>query len=64
MPIYEYMCNKCGYIFEKVSVRFDVIKIFTECPICKEKSKKIMSSGNFIIKGYSAANNYSKKGEG
>ncbi len=60
MPIYEYQCEKCGYIFEEVNIN-KVTKLTVECPNCSGLSKKIMSSGSFVIKGYSEKNGYSKE---
>jgi len=60
MPIYEYQCEKCGYIFEEVNIN-NITKLSVECPHCKGLSKKIMSSGSFRIKGYSEKNGYSKE---
>lgn len=63
MPIHEYQCEKCGYIFEEVTLKMDAVKISTTCPACLEKkeqgiAKKIMSSGSFIVHGYNANNGY------
>lgn len=63
MPIHDYQCESCGYIFEEVTFRMDAVKISTECPNCKKDgklgfAKKIMSSGSFIIHGYNANNGY------
>jgi putative FmdB family regulatory protein len=60
MPIYEYQCEKCGYIFEEVNIN-KVTKLSVECPHCDGISKKIMSSSAFVIKGYSYQNGYSKE---
>jgi putative FmdB family regulatory protein len=68
MPIYEYQCSICGFVFEEIS-KFDPVKIYRRCPRCKEKGKdvlafKIFSPVNFNIKGFSAKNGYTKtKGE-
>lgn len=63
MPIHEYQCQKCGYIFEQVTLNMDAVKISTECPVCAEQNekgfaKKIMSSGSFRVNGYNATNGY------
>ena len=63
MPIHEYQCEKCGYIFEEVTPNFEAVKISTHCPVClKNKkrgiAKKIMSSGSFRVHGYNASNGY------
>ena len=63
MPIYEYQCEKCGYIFEEVSFKFNPTKISTECPSCKEKnikgiSKRIISKSAFIVNGFNSNNGY------
>lgn len=58
MPIYEYQCEKCGYIFEEVTLKMEPTKISTECPNCKGISKKILSKGSFVVHGYNASNGY------
>lgn len=60
MPIYEYQCSKCGYIFEEVNIN-SITKLSTQCPHCGKIAPKIMSSSNFVIKGYSYKNGYSKE---
>ena len=64
MPIYEYQCEECGYIFEEVTIKMGPIKISTNCPVCSKNgnmaiAKKIISSGSFIVHGYNANNGYS-----
>jgi putative FmdB family regulatory protein len=61
MPIFEYQCQKCGYIFEEVLYKYITDKVSTQCPICKSIAPKIMSKGSFRIKGYSEKNGYSKE---
>jgi len=63
MPIYEYQCEKCGYIFDEVTLKLGPIKMSTHCPAClknKERgiAKKIMSKGSFVVNGYNAHNGY------
>lgn len=61
MPLYEYQCRKCGYIFEEV-VFSQLPKIETKCSNCKKGiTKKLISVGSFQIKGYSEKNGYSKE---
>ena len=60
MPIHEYQCNKCGYIFEEITPSMDVVKASTECPECANKAVKIMSGGTvFNVLGYNSNNGYS-----
>jgi len=65
MPIYEYQCEKCGYIFEEITTKLDPTKISTLCPNCKLKgeesiAKKIISGGTvFTVHGYNSSNGYS-----
>lgn len=59
MPIFEYQCKKCGYIFEEVILN-KIPKIGTICPNCSYIATKIISDSNFVIKGYSEKNGYSK----
>jgi putative FmdB family regulatory protein len=63
MPIHEYQCEKCGYIFEEVTMNLEAVKISTNCPACQEKdefgiAKKIMSKGSFRVHGYNSNNGY------
>lgn len=60
MPIYEYQCEKCGYIFEEVNIN-KITKISVTCPNCEGMSKRILSTSNFIVNGYSYKNGYSKE---
>ena len=51
MPIYEYVCNDCGYEFDKIQKMND--EPLKKCPQCeKEKLQKKVSAGGFILKGY------------
>lgn len=49
MPTYEYLCESCGYEFEKEQ-RITESPI-EECPECKGSVKRLISNGNFILKG-------------
>jgi putative FmdB family regulatory protein len=60
MPIYEYQCKKCGYIFEQIEFK-GIKKISTICPVCENIAPRVISSGSFRIKGYSEKNGYSKE---
>ncbi|MDP8258632.1 MAG: zinc ribbon domain-containing protein [Candidatus Aadella gelida] len=50
MPTYTYECSECGHGFERFqSITEGSIK---ECPECKGKVKKLISTGaGFIFKG-------------
>lgn len=66
MPIFEFQCSKCGYIFEEILLKSDPHKISSHCPVCKEQgkvsiAKKILSRTSFVVNGYNAKNGYSKK---
>ncbi|ADD67080.1 regulatory protein, FmdB family [Denitrovibrio acetiphilus DSM 12809] len=50
MPIYEYACEKCGKVTEKL-VSISSASEETECPECKGKAIKIMSASAFHLKG-------------
>jgi len=49
MPIYEYACEKCGHLFEKL------VSIGAEAPPCPEcearEVRKRVSASGFILKG-------------
>lgn len=49
MPIYEYVCEKCGHALEIMQKMSD--KPLTTCPECKGKLEKIFSQTSFQLKG-------------
>ena len=57
--LYEYKCKNCKKIIEKF-VKMENRDISFNCPDCQGKMKRILSSCSFVIKGYNAANGYSK----
>lgn len=51
MPIYEYKCNNCNYIIEKLQ-KHQKDTLIEKCPNCQSCSfKKIMSLSSFKLKG-------------
>jgi len=50
MPTYEYRCTACEHLWEAdQSIKDDPL---TTCPSCgKESAKRLISAGNFIMKG-------------
>lgn len=70
MPTYEYECEACGHAYEREQrITEDPIK---KCPACgKQKAKRLIGTGNFILKGggwysdlYSGPSNGKKAGGG
>ena len=62
MPIYEYHCNKCGN-FETMQKMSD--KPLTQCPTCRRKVTKLISSTSFQLKGSGwYITDYARKGDG
>jgi putative FmdB family regulatory protein len=50
MPTYEYLCTACGHEFEEVQKISD--PAVERCPKCKKKkAQRLISQGNFILKG-------------
>ncbi len=49
MPIYEYVCQKCGHHLEIMQKMSD--KNLTKCPECKGRLEKIFSQTSFQLKG-------------
>ena len=50
MPIYEYKCDACGYLFEEIQ-KFSDLPI-KNCPKCKQDGvEKIISAAGFRLKG-------------
>ena len=60
MPIYEYLCKKCG--------EFEVTQRITDdplarCPTCRGKVKKLISNTSFQLKGSGwYVTDYARKG--
>jgi putative FmdB family regulatory protein len=49
MPLYDYKCSKCGYIFEvQQRITEDPLK---HCPKCKGHIKRLISPAGIIFKG-------------
>jgi len=63
MPTYEYECLECGIDFEAFQKMSDAA--LTECPQCKGKVKRLISSGaGLIFKGSGFyATDYKNKGK-
>ena len=54
MPIYEFVCNKCGKEFETILSSTDISAV--TCEACKSLDvKKILSTGSFKVGGGSAS---------
>jgi len=49
MPIYEYMCTKCGHQSEALQKYSDPPLV--ECEICHGRIKKLISHSSFHLKG-------------
>lgn len=49
MPIYEYVCQKCGHQLEIMQKMSD--KPLSRCPACRGKLEKIFSQTSFQLKG-------------
>ena len=67
MPLYEFECEDCGYIFEELvtlsSKILNEYEIVAVCPKCDSAfCKKIISKTNFRLKGSGwAKDGYSKE---
>ncbi len=50
MPVYEYLCEKCGHEFEREQrITEDPVKT---CPACRgRRVKKLISQTSFVLKG-------------
>jgi len=49
MPIYEYVCERCGHHLEVMQKMSD--KPLSKCPECRGKLEKIFSQTSFQLKG-------------
>ena len=62
MPIYEYLCQRCGHQLEVMQKMSD--KPLTKCPECKGKLEKIISQASFQLKGSGwYVSDYSSRGK-
>jgi len=49
MPLYDYKCSKCGYVFEvQQRITEEPLK---HCPKCKGHIKRLISPAGIIFKG-------------
>jgi putative FmdB family regulatory protein len=49
MPVYEYVCDACGYHFERIQSFKD--EPLTECPDCGGAVRRVISPVGIIFKG-------------
>jgi putative FmdB family regulatory protein len=49
MPLYEYVCKKCGHAFEELQKVSD--PPLKTCPKCRGRVEKRISAGGFQLKG-------------
>ncbi len=62
MPIYEYVCQKCGHHLEVMQKMSD--KPLTRCKKCRGKLEKIFSQTSFQLKGSGwYVSDYAKSGK-
>jgi putative FmdB family regulatory protein len=60
MPIYEYLCDQCGTLIEKIQKFSD--PPLTHCEKCEGKLAKVLSQSSFVLKGAGwYLSDYSKK---
>src|SRR5580658_637672 len=63
MPLYEYLCNKCGHRFERIRKFSD--KQLTKCPECGGVIEQVISAPAVQFKGSGwYVTDYPKKGAG
>jgi putative FmdB family regulatory protein len=63
MPLNEYKCCVCGYVFDYHDTTWKEVRMHRECPECKQDAKKQMSSSSFKVNGFSEANGYAGNGK-
>ncbi len=49
MPLYEYQCKACGYVFETIKSFSDPDE--KECPVCKGEVERLLSAPAVQFKG-------------
>jgi len=61
MPRYEFKCRSCDRTQELIaSIRDDVAHMKLSCDWCGGEAVFVPSAPNFHVKGFNAANGYSK----
>jgi putative FmdB family regulatory protein len=62
MPAYDFKCDKCGHILEKIcSYEKAVEGLLSGCPLCGgDMHKMVCKGGGFRINGYASWNDYTK----
>jgi putative FmdB family regulatory protein len=60
MAIYEYKCKKCLRIMVR-SFPMNACPKTVKCDKCGREAEKMISVSNYIMKGYSYRNGYSKE---
>jgi putative FmdB family regulatory protein len=49
VPLYEYLCSKCGHRFEKIENHTASTK--KKCPKCGAKAERVLAASAFQFKG-------------
>lgn len=61
MPLYEYQCRNCGYVFERIQ-KFTDPEV-TKCPQCKGGVERLLSAPAVQFKGTGwYVTDYARKG--
>ena len=61
MPLYEYLCKKCGHVFERIQRFSD--PMVKKCPECGGKVEQVISAPAVQFKGSGwYVTDYAKKG--
>ncbi len=60
MPLHEFWCPKCNTNEERLIFNVKEEKAL-RCSKCKGKVMRKISAANFEVRGYNAANRYSKE---
>lgn len=56
---YEFYCNDCGHVHERFFCKAEQTQ--DKCPVCGMTSNRMVSPGNFILKGTGFYKNDYKK---
>jgi len=48
MPLFEFRCNECHYIFEQIVTLYDPL---VDCPLCSGETTRMMSHPAVHFKG-------------
>ncbi|MFZ9885149.1 MAG: FmdB family zinc ribbon protein [Ilumatobacteraceae bacterium] len=60
MPLWDFRCDRCVQVYELWFSSYAASQ-HAVCPTCQSSVVRLPSIGGFVVNGYNAKNQYSKK---